>query len=175
MAGMTQLVQRFVDDAFRAESAQALPCPEMLRRGRGLPAGTIPVRANSLLIDGHQVPLDTDPESEDTNETRRGQWSVEFFDDSDSGNDKLAAVTAWKPTGTKLIFIGDGVSDLPIATSGGGADVIFAKAGRPLERVCQKKGLAHRSFNSFADVHYQVQELFEHWALEDKLPDDIKL
>ena len=122
---MTQLVQRFVDDAFRAESSLPLQSPEMLRRGQGLPAGTIPVRANSLVIDGHQVLLDTDPESEVVNETRRGQWSVDFFDDSDSGNDKAAAVAAWNPTGTKIIFIGDGVSDLPIATSNGGADVIF--------------------------------------------------
>jgi hypothetical protein len=169
MAGMTQLVQRFVDDAFRAETAQALPSPEMLRQGRGLPAGTIPVRANSLLIDGDQVPLNIDPGSEHANETRHGQWSVEFFDDSDSGNDKAAAVTAWKPTGTKLIFIGDGVSDLPIATSGGGADVIFAKAGRALERVCKEKGLAHRSFESFAEVHDQVMALLDRWAREENM------
>ena len=81
---MTQLVQRFVDDAFRADAAtQALPSPEMLRRGQGLPAGTIPVRANSLVIDGDEVPLGLDSGSEHFKETRRGQWSVEFFDDSD--------------------------------------------------------------------------------------------
>lgn len=172
---MTQLVQRFVNDAFRAEASQPLPSPEMLRRGQGLPAGTIPVRANSLVIAGDQVPLDTDPESEVANETRRGQWSVEFFDDSDSGNDKAAAVAAWKPTGTKVIFIGDGVSDLPIATADGVADVIFAKAGRALERVCQEKGLAHRPFESFAEVHDQVKALLERDREKDKVPRDAKL
>lgn len=166
---MTQLVQRFVDDAFRADAAtQALPSPEMLRRGQGLPAGIIPVRANSLVIDGDEVPLGLDSGSEHFKETRRGQWSVEFFDDSDSGNDKAAALSAWKSTGAKLIFVGDGVSDLPIATSGGGADVIFAKKGRTLERVCQEKGLAHRPFRSFAEVHDQVKVLLEGWRRQEK-------
>lgn len=167
-AGMTQLVQRFVNDAFQAEAAtatQALPSPEMLSRGQGLPAGTIPVRANTLLIGGNTVPLDSDPDAEELNETQQGQWSAEFFDTSDSGNDKAAALNAWKTTGTKLIFIGDGVSDLPVATQGGGADVIFAKKGRTLHRVCKERGLPHIPFGSFAEVHDQVKALIDsEWA-----------
>ena len=77
-------------------------------------------------------------------------------------------MSAWKSTGAKLIFAGDGVSDLPIATSGGGADVIFAKKGRTLERVCQEKGLAHRPFRSFAEVHDQVKVLLEGWRRQEK-------
>lgn len=108
--GMTQLVQRFVTDAFSAESPLEPPTAEMLRKGQGLPAGAIPVRANSLMIDGEAVPLDSAPGAGEAHDALRGPWSVEFFDESESGNDKAAAVSAWKPTGTKLIFIGDGVS-----------------------------------------------------------------
>ena len=73
-----------------------------------------------------------------------GVWSCEFFDSSSSGNDKAAAVQAWRDAcpGTRLVFVGDGVSDLPVANvaraGGFGAggrslvDALFAKRGRYL-------------------------------------------
>ena len=52
-------------------------------------------------------------------------------------------MAAWGPSASKVIFIGDGVSDLPIAREGG-ADVIFAKQGRALARVCAESGVEQR-------------------------------
>ena len=151
----------------KTEAPTDPPTAAMLRTGKGLPAGAIPVRANSLVIGAETVPLDGTPEADAAHE-KAGKWSVEFFDDSESGNDKAAAVSAWKPTGTKLIFIGDGVSDLPIATSGGGADAIFAKKGKPLERVCKERGMECVAFESFAEVEAQVRGLLAGWEAEDE-------
>ena len=57
--------------------------------------------------------------------------------------------------------------DLPVATDPrGGADAIFAKKGRALERVCRETGVAHRPFDDFTQVHAEVQALLDQWDRE---------
>jgi len=67
-------------------------------------------------------------------------------------------VAAWGPSASKVIFIGDGVSDLPIAREGG-ADVIFAKQGRALARVCAESGVEHTVFDGFGEVRRAMEGL----------------
>ena len=77
--GMRQLVARFLADAFAADSeASPTPTAEMLRRGEGLPVGTIPVRANTLVIGGEPVPFDDEAGAAAAHE-RAGPWSCTFF------------------------------------------------------------------------------------------------
>ena len=151
--GMTQLVQRFLGDALQAEEAgRPQPSPEMLARGAGLPSGTIPVRANTLLVGGSRVPLDGEPGAAAVN-CVPGHWTAEFFDESASGNDKAAAVSAWKPAGSRVIFIGDGVSDLPIASAGGVEPCFFSHMSLfLLKRVCSQISVS----NCFFHRHLQA-------------------
>ena len=84
--GMRQLVARFLADAFAADSeASPTPTAEMLRSGEGLPVGTIPVRANTLLIGGEPVPFDDEPGAAAAHD-RTGPWSCTFFGKSSSGD-----------------------------------------------------------------------------------------
>lgn len=149
--GMSQLVRHFLADAFAEEPIDAgagAPTDADLRAGRWLPAGAVPVQANTLWV-GHEVA--------ESGSAAAGQWSATFFDGSPSGNDKAAAVAAWKASGTRVVFIGDGVSDLPVI--GAGADLLFAKRGKALERVCAEKGQRCTAFDQFGEVQAGLQAL----------------
>ncbi len=80
-------------------------------------------------------------------ENRR--WQVEYFDDTPFGNDKAAAVRDAAAQGFRTVFIGDGISDFPVATT---ADVLFAKRGERLEEFCISEGIDFFPFDNFKDV-----------------------
>ena len=84
-------------------------------------------------------------------------------------------------TGTRLVFVGDGVSDLPIA-HGAAVDALFAKRGRALARVCATAGqpvdlcpctsacvmrcgvytgVEHHVFEGFAEVQACVEGMLD--------------
>jgi hypothetical protein len=60
-----------------------------------------------------------------------------------------------------IVFIGDGVSDLPAARQ---ADVLFARRGLRLEEYCQENDIQYVPFDTFADIRRKLEEIAE----EDK-------
>ncbi|KAK0668966.1 Pdp3-interacting factor 1-like protein 2 [Cercophora samala] len=57
-----------------------------------------------------------------------------------------------------IVFIGDGVSDLPAARE---ADVLFARKGLRLEGYCVEHGIKYLPFDSFADIQKKLEEILE--------------
>lgn len=55
-----------------------------------------------------------------------------------------------------VVFIGDGVSDLPAARE---ADVLFAKKGLRLEEYCQEHKIAYIPFVTFADIQREIEKI----------------
>jgi len=95
------------------------------------------IRANRIRIENHR-------------------WRVEYFDDTPFGNDKAAAVREAAAQGFHTVFIGDGISDFPVASV---ADILFAKRGYRLEKYCVSQGIDFHPFDNFDDV----------WAVLTKL------
>jgi 2-hydroxy-3-keto-5-methylthiopentenyl-1-phosphate phosphatase len=62
-----------------------------------------------------------------------------------------------EPRESRVLLIGDGRSDFCLA---GAADFVFSKS--KLTTHCEQNGIAHRSFNNFADIHYLLSELLDH-------------
>ncbi|TPX18430.1 uncharacterized protein E0L32_011671 [Thyridium curvatum] len=52
-----------------------------------------------------------------------------------------------------IVFIGDGVSDLPAARQ---ADVLFARRGLRLEEYCVENGIPYTPFDTFADIQREL-------------------
>lgn len=57
-----------------------------------------------------------------------------------------------------IIFVGDGVSDLPAARE---ADVLFAKRGLRLEQFCVENNISYIPFDTFADIKKEVQGIIK--------------
>jgi hypothetical protein len=57
-----------------------------------------------------------------------------------------------------IVFIGDGVSDLPAARE---ADVLFARRGLRLEEYCIEHKIAYIPFDTFADIQKEVTNIVE--------------
>ena len=57
-----------------------------------------------------------------------------------------------------IVFIGDGVSDLPAARE---ADVLFARRGLRLEEYCQENNISYIPFDTFADIQSKLEEIKE--------------
>lgn len=90
------------------------------------------------------------------------KWEAVWRHDTDLGHDKALSINEYKEmakiesdNGTipMIIFIGDGVSDLPAARE---ADVLFARRGLRLEEYCIENKLAHIPFDTFADIQTEV-------------------
>lgn len=97
-------------------------------------------------------------------------WSVIWRDDTPLGHDKAASIQAFKTDSAVLdedelppliVFIGDGVSDLPAARE---ADILFARRGLRLEEYCIENKITYIAFDSFASIKKEIQRL----AAEDK-------
>ena len=91
-----------------------------------------------------------------------GKWEAVWVHDSDLGHDKAQSLQEYKSTaalesdnGTipMIIFIGDGVSDLPAARE---SDVLFARRGLKLEEYCVENNLEYIPFDTFADIQKEV-------------------
>lgn len=89
-------------------------------------------------------------------------WEAIWKHDTDLGHDKalsmqearaLAELEADNGTIPLIVFIGDGVSDLPAARE---ADVLFARRGLKLEEYCIENNIKHLAFDSFADIQQEI-------------------
>ncbi len=67
-------------------------------------------------------------------------------------------VTTLQNHGKKVVYIGDGLSDLVAARQ---ADIRFAVSGMRLVRTLKKEGLAFESFEDFADVQRELKAILQ--------------
>ncbi|KAF2112931.1 2,3-diketo-5-methylthio-1-phosphopentane phosphatase [Lophiotrema nucula] len=89
-------------------------------------------------------------------------WKPVWLHDTELGHDKAKSINDFKDSarlesedGTipMIVFIGDGVSDLPAARE---ADVLFARRGLRLEEYCIENKLPYIPFDTFADIQKEV-------------------
>lgn len=90
------------------------------------------------------------------------KWEAVWRHDTDLGHDKAQSINEYRETAALqsdngtiplIVFIGDGVSDLPAARE---ADVLFARRGLRLEEYCIENKLPFISFDTFADIQREV-------------------
>lgn len=95
------------------------------------------------------------------------EWKPIWKHDTELGHDKALSITEARQEAEMLcedgtvpliVFIGDGVSDLPAA---GEADVLFARRGLRLEEYCIEHSIAYHSFDTFADIQKKLEEIRE--------------
>lgn len=97
--------------------------------------------------------------------TDGSEWKPVWRHDTELGHDKALSITEYRDqaklasddgTIPLIVFIGDGVSDLPAAKE---ADVLFARRGLRLEEYCIEKKIAYIGFNTFADIQKEVSQI----------------
>lgn len=95
------------------------------------------------------------------------QWKPVWRHDTELGHDKALSITEAREeaqlecedgTIPLIVFIGDGVSDLPAARQ---ADVLFARRGLRLEEYCIEHKIAYVPFDTFADIQKEVEKIAE--------------
>ncbi|KAI0454327.1 2,3-diketo-5-methylthio-1-phosphopentane phosphatase [Xylaria acuta] len=93
------------------------------------------------------------------------EWKPIWRHDSKLGHDKALSVqearsqaemTCENGTIPLIVFIGDGVSDLPAARE---ADVLFARRGLRLEEYCVDNNIAHIPYDTFADIQREIERI----------------
>lgn len=93
------------------------------------------------------------------------QWKPVWRHDTELGHDKARSINEYRALADQeangeevplIVFIGDGVSDLPAANQ---ADVLFARRGLHLEEYCIENKIPYIGFDSFADIHKEIQKL----------------
>ncbi|KAI8962673.1 HAD-like domain-containing protein [Daldinia sp. FL1419] len=98
------------------------------------------------------------------------EWKPIWRHDTELGHDKAQSITeARKEAETAcddgtvplIVFIGDGVSDLPAARE---ADVLFARRGLRLEEYCKEHNIPYIPFDTFADIQREIERI----RLEDE-------
>ncbi|KAG0015449.1 hypothetical protein BGZ82_001399 [Podila clonocystis] len=114
---------------------------EMLNRFLGVGHG-IEVRANGLTF------------QED------GTWKVLWRDSSPFGIEKGRALREARATDLQdptdcILWCGDGSSDFPAALE---SDIVLARQGTPLEKLCKANQIEHTVFTSFSTVQEKVEE-----------------
>lgn len=95
------------------------------------------------------------------------EWKPVWRHDTPLGHDKALSITEYRDaakiasedgTVPMIIFIGDGVSDLPAANQ---ADVLFARRGLRLEEYCIENKLAYIPYDTFADIQKEVIKIMK--------------
>lgn len=95
------------------------------------------------------------------------QWRPVWRHDNELGHDKAISMTEARQSAEAecdddtvplIVFIGDGVSDLPAARE---ADVLFAKRGERLEEYCIENNISYIPFDTFADIQREIQKIRE--------------
>ena len=90
------------------------------------------------------------------------KWQAVWKHDTELGHDKALSINEYRQlaklesddgTIPMIVFIGDGVSDLPAARE---ADVLFARRGLRLEEYCIEHNLPHIAFDTFADIQKEI-------------------
>ncbi|KAH7113873.1 2,3-diketo-5-methylthio-1-phosphopentane phosphatase [Dendryphion nanum] len=93
------------------------------------------------------------------------EWKPVWLHDTELGHDKAKSINDYKDgarlesddgTIPLIVFIGDGVSDLPAARE---ADVLFARRGLRLEEYCIENSLPYIAFDTFADIQREVTRI----------------
>lgn len=96
-------------------------------------------------------------------------WKVIWRHDTELGHDKALSVQEARAAAEAeladedgtiplIVFIGDGVSDLPAARQ---ADVLFARRGLRLEEYCQENDIAYIPFDTFAGIQAELARIKE--------------
>lgn len=95
------------------------------------------------------------------------KWAPVWRHDTELGHDKALSVqearaaaklAAQQDEIPLIVFIGDGVSDLPAARE---ADVLFARRGLRLEEYCIENKIAHICYDTFADIKTEVEKIMK--------------
>ena len=84
---------------------------------------------------------------------------IKFLDGMDTmccdkgpcGNCKINHYNKYKEEAERVIFIGDGVTDMPVAEK---ADIVFAKDS--LARYLDQKGIDYRGYENFKDINKTI-------------------
>jgi len=91
-----------------------------------------------------------------------GGWKPVWLHETELGHDKALSVQQARAAETLLcedgtipliVFIGDGVSDLPAARE---ADVLFARRGLRLEEYCVEHKIPYHPYDTFADIQKEI-------------------
>jgi len=80
-----------------------------------------------------------------------GHWKIIYRDNSELGHDKgktIEEVRSQDPE-LKIIFIGDGISDISASKH---ADYLFAKEGKTLQRWCEQEKISYYPYTTFEDI-----------------------
>jgi 2,3-diketo-5-methylthio-1-phosphopentane phosphatase len=97
-------------------------------------------------------------------------WKPIWRHDTELGHDKALSITEAREEATLkaedgtiplIVFIGDGVSDLPAARQ---ADVLFARRGLRLEEYCLENKIAYIGYDTFAEIQAEIKNIM----LEDE-------
>ena len=92
-------------------------------------------------------------------------WKPVWRHEGNLGHDKALSINEYKDAakiasddGTipMVIFIGDGVSDLPAARE---SDVLFARRGLALEEYCVENKISYIPYDSFADIQREITKI----------------
>ncbi|KAJ3032693.1 hypothetical protein HDV00_007213 [Rhizophlyctis rosea] len=114
--------------------------------------GSKPTSPSAPLIEIFANGLEIEPE----------RWNIIWRDNSVHGHDKSLSIrthlSTFSPHKPKIVFIGDGVSDLSAARE---ADYVFAKRGKDLEVWCRKEGIEFESWDDMGVVLERVRGLVE--------------
>ena len=102
--------------------------------------------------------------------TDGSQWTPVWRHETELGHDKALSMTEARQDANTaaahnevplIVFIGDGVSDLPAARE---ADVLFARRGLRLEEYCVENKIAYLPFDTFADIQIEIERIMAHDA-----------
>ncbi|GLA65196.1 hypothetical protein AtubIFM54640_006943 [Aspergillus tubingensis] len=95
------------------------------------------------------------------------EWKPIWRHETELGHDKALSIKEGRAQAAEdalegeiplIIFIGDGVSDLPAARE---ADVLFARKGLRLEEYCIENKISYIGFDSFSDVKREVEAIMK--------------
>jgi hypothetical protein len=95
------------------------------------------------------------------------EWKPIWRHNTELGHDKALSVNEARAQATEaceddevplIVFIGDGVSDLPAARE---ADVLFARAGLRLEEYCLENSITYTPFDTFADIKREIEKILK--------------
>jgi hypothetical protein len=95
------------------------------------------------------------------------EWKPIWRHDTELGHDKALSIQEARKEAELecedgsiplIVFIGDGVSDLPAARQ---ADVLFARRGLRLEEYCQENNIPYIPFDTFADIQKKLKEIMD--------------
>lgn len=88
------------------------------------------------------------------------KWKPIWRHDCELGHDKALSIKEFRDThpNTQLVFIGDGVSDLPAANQ---ADLLFARRGLKLEQYCIEHKIPYIPYDSFTDIEMYIATMIK--------------